>query len=112
MSVATLLNIPRDDRSRHEWTFANADSHFLIINAIATQYSKNLDSFVLDPLPQLDIQNFLLRHQAMHNAYEEILGIEGDDYTAINFSDPGAVEFVWRQHANSHIQAHAKLRIS
>ena len=112
MSVANLFNVPRDQQSLSYWTFANADSHTQIINAIQSQMNKTLTPFVLDPLPETDIQNFLLRHQIMHNDYEPLLGIAGNDFTGLNFDDPASIQFIWQLHANSHILAHTKLRIS
>lgn len=113
MSVAQLFNVPRSPLETNEWSFANADSHALIIEAILAKYGKTLESFVLDPLPQLDIPTFLLRHQAMHNAFDLILGIAGNDYTNLDFSGKGAQpDSDWFQHASEHVQAHTILGIT
>jgi hypothetical protein len=112
MSVATLFNFPADHRTMAEWLFSNADSHRQIAYAIAQQKQKTIEFPPLDPMSEDDVQNWLLRHQFSHDQFEPILGIGGNDYTQMNFRDPRAVEFVWQQHANSHIQAHTILGIS
>lgn len=113
MSTAFLYNVPRSPQEWAEWTFANSDSHRLIILALQKKTPGiKLDSFVLDPLPETDTASFLLRHQLMHNQMDGQLKIGGNDFTALNFSDPTSLEYLFRLHANEHIQAHAILRIN
>jgi hypothetical protein len=111
MSTAQLYNIPTTPREVAEWTLANADSHTLIINAILAKYNMQLEMYVLDPVPQFDLQNFLLRHQQAHDQFESVLNIEGNDYTSLDFNNPEAVHYLFYQHANEHILAHSQLGI-
>lgn len=113
MSTAYLYNVPRSPSDWAEWTFANSDSHRLIVLALQKQHpGVSFYSFALDPLPQADIPSFLLRHQLMHNQMDPLLKIGGNDYTGLNFNDPTSLEYLFRLHANEHIQAHAMLRIN
>ena len=111
-NVALLYNIPRSPREWEEWSFANADSHNLIVLGLQKKFPKQkFDSFALYPLPQADIPSFLLRHQFMHNQMDPALGIGGNDYTSLNFQDPVSLVYLFTLHATEHIQAHAALRI-
>jgi hypothetical protein len=113
VSTAYLYNVPRSPTEWSEWTFANSDSHRLIVLALQQKYPMmRFDTYALDPLPQTDIPSFLLRHQLMHNQMDAPLGISGQDYTALNFDDPSSLEYLFRLHANEHIQAHSILRIN
>jgi hypothetical protein len=113
VSTAFLYNVPHNANDLLEWSFANADSHRLILLALQMQHPGiKLDSFALDPLPQTDIPTFLLRHQLMHNQMDGPLKIGGNDYTGLNFSYPTSLEYLFRLHANEHIQAHTILRIN
>jgi hypothetical protein len=112
MSVANLYNVPRSPQEWSVWTFSNANSHILIVQAMRDQLKvKGLETFALDPLPQTDFANFLLRHQVMHNQLA-ILGIAVSDYTGVNPEDLQGLEFLWFLHGNEHRLAHQRLRIN
>jgi hypothetical protein len=93
------------------WSFANADSHIQIVDAILRKYGKTLTSYVLDPLPESDLSSFLLRHQAMHADMAGVTGIGTNNYTAIDFGDPSTVSYYLDLHASEHVQTHAFLGI-
>ena len=113
MTVAQLYNVPRTSAEISIWSFANRDSHNLIVQALQTKKNTTgLLTFVLDPLPTVDYSNFLLRHQLMHNQMDAVLHIGGNDFTGINFDDPQSLQFLWFLHANEHTLAHARLGIN
>lgn len=113
MSAAQLFNIPRDARGRAEWSHANADEHQQIVFALIQKSpGLQLAQFVLDPIAPDDVQNFLLRHQLMHNQFDELLGIGGNDYSSLNPLQPTSVETIWQQHANEHLEARVKLGLT
>lgn len=111
MSVANLFNIPKTPEEWGYWLLSNAAEHQQIVTAINMKTGALLDSFVLDPTPQQDTQNFLSKHQVMHDQAEAVLGVGGNDYTSLDLNDPKATEYLWQQHANEHIQFRAKLGI-
>src|SRR5215472_5234565 len=76
VTVAQLYNVPRTSAEISIWSFANRDSHNLIVQALQTKKNTTgLLTFVLDPLPTVDYSNFLLRHQLMHNQMDAVLHI-------------------------------------
>jgi hypothetical protein len=113
MSTAQLFNIPRDRESWAFWSHANADSHNLIARAIQRKNpGLQLVSFVLDPMPFTDFKYWALRHQLMHDQFEQVLGIGGNDYTEVDPTNREIEEYIWQQHANEHIQAELKAGVS
>lgn len=112
-NLPLLYNVPKQPSEWFGWTFANMDSHRLIVLGLQAKLpGQRFDLFTLDPLPETDIPNWLQRHQAMHNQMDAVLGIGGNDFTGLNFQDTQQLEYLFQLHANEHIQAHVKLGIT
>jgi hypothetical protein len=111
MSIAGLYQIPRTPQEVSQWVFDNATDHLLIINAIQAQKKQLLTNYVLDPLPQVDIPNWLWRHQTMHADFDGVLGVGGNDFSSLDFNDPVAVQYLVQLHFNEHLAAHTALGI-
>ncbi len=111
MSTAQLFNIPRSEADREVWLFANDASHQYIIERLqAKNPGKLFTRFSLNPVLPNDEKGFLLRHQQMHVQMDEFLGIAGNDYSTLDPNKPEAVDTIWQQHADEHIQAELKAR--
>lgn len=111
MSIAGLYQIPRTPQEINQWVFDNAADHVTIINGVNAKKGKLLTSYVLDPLPQEDVPNWLWRHQTMHADFDGALGIGGNDFSSLDFSDPVALEYLIQLHFNEHLAAHTALGI-
>lgn len=111
MALVGLLNLPRTDREWSKWSFSNADGHTRIIEAILTQRSVQLDTYILDPIAQFDRDNWLRRHQTVHNDMNEILGIAGNDLSDVDFKNVKELQAWVNLHAQEHIQANALLGV-
>jgi len=111
MSIAGLYQIPRTPEEISRWVFDNAADHIVIINAISDQKGRLLTSYVIDPLPQVDVPNWLWRHQTMHSDMDGILRTGGNDFSGLDFHDPVALEYLVQLHFNEHLAAHAALGI-
>lgn len=111
MSTAILFNIPNSPEEWGYWLLANADEHQQLVTAISAQKNVTLESYVLNPAPERDYQQWLLVHQKMHSDLDSVLGIGGNDYTSLDFENPVSVEYIWQQHANEHILARSALGI-
>jgi hypothetical protein len=111
MSTAQLFNIPRTESERAQWALANAASHQLIVTALeAKTPGLRLTRYLLDPIAENDIQNFLLRHQLMHSELDRALNIGGNDFSELDpSSKKGTLETIWQQHAVEHVLAESKL---
>lgn len=111
MSIAGLYQIPRTQQEIDQWVFDNAADHATIINAISAQKGKLLASYVLDPLPQVDMPNWLWRHQTAHADFDGVLRIGGNDFSSLDFNDPVALEYLIKLHVSEHLAAHTALGI-
>lgn len=111
MSLASLLNIPATDdvRSFDEFSFSNADQHFIVTRAIAAQKSINLPYYVIDPMPFSDIGVWLYEHQQWHNNINGILGVAGLDFTSVDFSNEEQAASWIRLHFSEHLSWAQKL---
>lgn len=111
MSVATLFNIPKSAREQAEWSLANAASHIFIIERLeASKPGLQLTRYLLDPVNEPDVQNWLLRHQLMHSQFDQLLGIGGNDFSTVNPAAAHEQDYLWLEHANEHILAENLVR--
>ena len=111
MSLAGLLNHPRDEREFLRWSFSNDDGHRRIISAIFAQKNQFLTTYVLDPIPSNDLQSWSRRHQQVHNDMNKVLGIQGNDLTDLDWKKEDEVESWLSLHFTEHRQANFILNI-
>lgn len=107
-----LYNVPTDQNSFMEMSFANVDEHRKIITAVRTLYSITIQEYIIDPIPMFDFSGWAYRHQLMHNQQNAVLGIAGNDLTAVDLTKPDEVAAWTNLHAQEHYQAASILGIS
>ena len=112
MPLANLLNIPGDPQSLSYFSFSNADEHRQIRFALNRQKNIQVDDVLLDPIPQNDPSTWARIHQQVHTVFEQILGIQGNDLTDVDFNKPDQVASWIRLHFDSHRQASQILGLS
>ncbi len=111
MTLASLLNVPYDASSWLQWSFANMNLHDLTVRAIQAQNNVFLQTYVLDPIPKVDFQGWLRRHQQAHNDFTTQLGINGSDLSELNPKDHDEFNTWILNHWSEHQQANQILRI-
>jgi hypothetical protein len=115
MSLATLLNLPTTNHLIQQFSFANQDSHRKIADAVFAQMKGMvIPVFAVDPIPLFPggLLDWSLSHQAMHNVQNEILGIQGEDLTSLDFQDEAQLSSWILQHFNEHYLAESKLGVT
>jgi len=105
MSVANLFNIPGDEASLSQFSFANAAEHHKIAQALFDDLGIHIDVFILDPLPIFDPGTWLYQHQQAHNIQNAALGIAGNDLTTVDLKDKGQFAAWINLHAQEHRDA-------
>lgn len=109
--LPALFNIPNieDMRSVNEWSFAHADHHLQIINALLAQDSVVAPVYILDPIPFFDMGAWLYQHQTMHNNNNLVLNTNtGNDLTQLDVSKPEEVaSWVWLNASEHRLWANA-----
>lgn len=88
MGLADLANVPADSDEMAAWSFAHAAQHRDQIAAVYRIYRIALPEYLITPVNLRDPGQFAQLHQAMHNAIDAVLGIDGYDLTNAAFQDP------------------------
>ena len=109
--LATLANVPTDDRLMAYFSFANADEHIRINQAILATTGVQLPSYVLDPIPSFDFANWLRRHQDAHNRQNAVLGISGQDLSELDQKNAEQMAAWTQLHFQEHYLASQTLGI-
>ena len=78
------------------------DEHRKIQQAIFTKRNINLPLFPLDPIALDDLDSWARNHQSMHSAPLEILGLQGNDLTRVDFTKTEDIIVFVQIHAMEH----------
>jgi hypothetical protein len=105
MTIANLLNISSDEDFAG-FAFANDTHHRLITQNINLQIpqARALTFYILDPVPEIDLQSWLRRHQQSHSDINAALGIQGSDLTDVDFKKTEERESWSELHYSEHQQ--------
>jgi hypothetical protein len=98
-----------DQRSLGEWSHDNAADHRDIARLILAQKSVYMTDYVLDPIAPQDFENWLWRHQTLHDEMNSVLSLSGYDLSSVNPNDPQQMESWLRLHFDEHNRAHLSL---
>jgi len=105
MAIAEFSFVPDQD-SLSSWTFTHASHHYDIQRRIFEVYGTRLDNWVLDPFDTDEPGIWAYHHQVMHNQFNAVLGLQGEDLTDVDFSDPDVLIGDWiYANLNEHQQA-------
>ncbi len=111
MSLASLANVPYDDNSLSQFSFAHMAHHRDIIRRIYELSGIELEEFPIDPFNLANADTFGYQHQQMHNQMNSVLGISGNDLIEINWQDKGEREGWIFLNWQEHMQAGDKLGV-
>ena len=85
--LADLYNVPTNDTERAFWSFAHMAHHRDINAKIYLLVKIALPEYILDPIDPTDTGQWEYQHQIMHDNQNQLLGIQGQDLTGINWND-------------------------
>lgn len=109
--IADLYNVPGNDAERSEWAFAHMAHHRDINAAIYNLIKIALPEYILEPLDPNDTGQWEYQHQIMHDNFNAILGIQGQDLTGINWKNPNLLAGWIFLNQSEHYQASNILEI-
>ena len=109
--LAALLNFGLDDDNRLFFSAHNMDSHQRIADAIFSKYNVRVPVFPLNPMPGENYETWLEQHQEMHNAFNNILGLEQFSFNSGALTSQEDIEAFAQSHFENHMAAHQKLGI-
>jgi hypothetical protein len=109
--LANLYNVPSTDAERAEWAFAHMAHHRDINRRLYELVKAALPEYPLDQINPSDTGQWEYQHQLMHDNQNQLLGIQGQDLTGIDWKDQNLLAgWVWLN-GNEHYQASAILEI-
>lgn len=112
MALIELLRwLPENQAMREWWTLHHREDHNEIINAIQSKKGVSLVKYQISPYNKQDEGGWLLRHQALHNDFNSVLGLPGSDLQNIDDSDEKGREEMALSHFREHQQARQALGI-
>jgi hypothetical protein len=88
MSLASLFNVPTDQKELDDWTFAHMVHHRDINDQIYQNFGIHIDEYALDPVDPHGPGSWEDQHQAMHLAVNTVLGVSGLDLTGVDWLNP------------------------
>jgi len=114
MGLAVLLNLPVTPELITQFSFSNQDSHQKIADAILRKFNMTIPIYPLDPIPPTKegLLTWGLNHQSAHNAQNEILGIQGQDISEVDFKSEGELASWIQEHFIEHYLAETQLQVT
>lgn len=112
MTTSNLLNVPSSPESWAWFSFSNQDSHIKIVRRAFQVLKVKLQEFPLDPMPLQDLGAWAYQHQQAHDQMNAVLGIAGNDFTALDLEAPDQVSSWIRNHFENHLQASDILKLT
>lgn len=115
MSLAQLQFPSPTPTGLEEWAQAHAQHHRAIITAMEEARDIKLPERLIYPVNFEDpasVAVFLREHQAAHNDFQAILGIQGNDIANVDFTNKGEREAWFFLHLTSHIAAASSLGLA
>lgn len=100
--ISSLLNVPTNPREWLQWGLHHRISHDNIVQAVNKQKKLQLQTYLLDPIPDNAIADWLTRNQAAHTDMNGALKLQGVDLEAVDLRDEKQkVAWIW-----THFQEH------
>lgn len=109
--LADLYNVPVTDQERAQWSFAHAAHHRDINRRIYELIKVALPEYILDPIDPSNSGAWEYLHQITHDNENQILGIQGQDLTGIDWKDQNLLAGWIFLNSSEHYQASNILEI-
>jgi len=109
--LANLANVLGNDIERAEWSFSHMAHHRDINARIYLLLKIALPEYILDPIDPNDTGQWEDQHQIMHDTQNQILGIQGQDLTGIDWKNANLMAAWIQLNFVEHYQASAILEI-
>jgi hypothetical protein len=109
--IADLYNVPTTDEERAQWSFAHMAHHRDINEKIYVLLKIALPEYILDPVDINDTGTWEYQHQLLHDTQNQLLGIEGQDLTGIDWKNQNELAGWIFLNSSEHFQASEILEI-
>lgn len=102
MALAQILYPPPTDKGMEEWFQAHARHHQGIIGALKDTKGIILEDLGLYPVSEHELDDWLRRHQQMHNDMTAAVGVAGSDLAGLDLKDKARSDSWFFQHFLQH----------
>lgn len=109
--IAHLLNIPQSPSDWLDWGWHHYDDHRAIREKIVQLGGPDLPDYIINPIQQEDIANWLVRHQQLHIDMDGVLRLQSVDLQGVDFKDARQVQAWIFSNYQEHFAAREKLGI-
>jgi hypothetical protein len=109
--LASLYNVPTTDEERASWSFAHMAHHRDIAEKIYVLLKIALPEYIIDPIDPNDTGQWEYQHQLMHDNQNQLLGIDGQDLTGIDWKNQNELAAWIFLNGSEHFQASNVLEI-
>lgn len=109
--LAALLNVPQNDRDWNIWSWHHRLSHDAIIQAVGKQKKIGLTSYVIDPIPLDNLEDWLERNQLMHLDMDQATGAQSADLSDVDPQDKAQLQAWIQIHYLDHQTVERRLNI-
>jgi hypothetical protein len=103
--LADLANVPSTDEERAQWTFVHMAHHRDIAARIYLLVKVALPEYILDPVDPENPGDWEYQHQLMHDNQNQLLNINGQDLTDVNWKDQRLLASWVQLNFSEHLQA-------
>ena len=104
MGLAHILYPAPADDGFEQWLFNNY-AHHRAINAGASGIGATIGQYMIYPVQQTSLRDFLEQHQRWHNDMCGALGIAGNDLSNVDFNDEKQKDAWMFLHYQEHLAA-------
>jgi hypothetical protein len=87
MSLSQVIYPPPTKNGWQEWAFAHYQHHLAILTAMREVKNADLPLYNIYPFDSHNPQGWLEQHQQQHFDFENILGVQGNDLTSVDFTN-------------------------
>ena len=103
MSLPALYNVPLTEEGLYRFAFENQQHHNNVLSYLAQQGKiSNPTNYPLDPMPLFAINEWLWKHQQVHNVMNAAVGNIGSDLTSVDFKNEEQLTAWIETHAREH----------
>lgn len=92
MSLVNLLNVPKNQSDWENFFWANRTQLINIQQAVLKQKSVNLPQYVVYPVADDSVQDFLTNNSQSHQDFNAVLGLQSSDLESVDLKDEKQLE--------------------
>ena len=111
MGLPYIYSQPQSPDDWRKWSFNHAANHYDMVSAVQDQKNEQVAQYILDPMNPDNLGIWFYQHQIMHAQVNSVLGTQGFDLLALDWSDPDQFQEWLMLNGSEHQRLSAALGI-